>query len=133
MKINVKRTTFTPVSTVGVLSIDGAQECFTLEDTVRLPGVKVHGSTAIPAGTYTVVVNMSNRFKTRLPLLLAVPNYEGVRIHPGNTDKDTEGCILVGTSSGKDCVNSSRKAFAPLLQKIEAAFAAGERITLTIG
>ena len=67
--------------------------CHTLEDVQR--DVKIAGKTAIPWGMYKLIVNMSNRFKKRLPLLLDVPNFEGVRIHGGNTEQNTEGCILV--------------------------------------
>jgi hypothetical protein len=69
--------------------------CHTLEDVQR--DVKIAGETAIGWGKYKLIVNMSNRFKKRLPLLLDVPNFAGVRIHGGNTELDTEGCILVGT------------------------------------
>ena len=67
--------------------------CHTLEDVQR--DVKIKAETAIPWGMYKVVITMSNRFKRRLPLLLDVPNFEGVRIHGGNSEKNTEGCILV--------------------------------------
>ena len=56
--------------------------CHTLEDVQR--DVKIKAETAIPWGMYKVVITMSNRFKRRLPLLLDVPNFEGVRIHGGN-------------------------------------------------
>jgi len=69
--------------------------CHTLEDVQR--DVKIAGKTAIGWGMYKLIVSMSNRFKKRLPLLLDVPNFAGVRIHGGNDETDTEGCILVGT------------------------------------
>jgi len=83
MKIDLVRHVFTPRSTIGSLYVDGKFECYTLEDVVRL-GEKVYGETAIPEGTYEVQITFSNRFKRDLPLLLKVPGFEGVRIHPGN-------------------------------------------------
>jgi len=74
MKLEVKRKIFTDKSTIGELYIDGVFECYTLEDTVR-QGPKVFGKTAIPTGTYKVIVNMSNRFKRLLPLLVNVPEF----------------------------------------------------------
>lgn len=70
--------------------------CYTLEDQVRPDNVKINGKTAIPAGIYNVSVTMSTRFKKELPLLANVPNFSGVRIHGGNTDADSIGCVLVG-------------------------------------
>jgi hypothetical protein len=114
--------------------LDGQRACFTLEDAVRqgdIMLVKVSGQTAIPAGRYEVVVSWSERFKRRLPLLLGVPNFTGVRIHPGNTDADTEGCILVGEERADNRILSSRKAFDAIFPKIEAA-AAREKCFVTI-
>ena len=121
MEIVLKRKWFTPHSTIGELFIQAEHECFTLEDVVREPGVKVPGKTAIPHGTYEVVITFSNRFRKPLPLLMNVPMFEGVRIHAGNTAVDTEGCILVGTEKGDDIIYHSREAFDVLLGKIEAA------------
>lgn len=89
MLITVKRLYKTELSTIGELLIDGVFECFTLEDKER--DVKIKSETAIPKGTYKVIINQSNRFKRLLPLLLNVPNFEGVRIHSGNTNHNTEG------------------------------------------
>jgi len=96
MNLELKRIALKPTYTIGKLYIDGKYFCDTLEDTVRPAGVKIKGQTAIAAGTYKVEMTMSNRFKRVLPLLIGVPNFEGIRIHRGNTDIDTEGCILVG-------------------------------------
>jgi len=120
MELQLIRKIFTDKSTIGELSVNGAFECFTLEDRSRPGAQKVKGDTAIPAGTYEVVVNFSNKFQKFLPLLLNVPKFEGIRIHPGNTPKDTLGCILVGEGKGVDSISSSRIAFAPLFEKIQA-------------
>lgn len=132
MKLLLIRKNYTDSSTIGDLFIDGIYECHTLEDKVRPAGEKVFGKTAIPAGTYEVIVNFSNRFQTLMPLLLAVPGFEGVRIHCGNTAADTEGCILVGYTVGEDFLGDSRKAFSVLFPKIQAAYNRKETITLEI-
>lgn len=120
--------------TVSKLYIDGVYQCFVMEDAIR--DTKIYGRTAIPRGTYKVVVTMSNRFKTLLPLLENVPNYSGVRIHPGNTSADTEGCLLPGLSlgklEGKTAVLESRPAFAKIFRKIQEAIANGEKITIEL-
>jgi hypothetical protein len=126
MVITVKRLYKTENSTIGELLIDGIFECFTLEDKER--PVKIKGETAIPKGTYKVIINQSNRFKRLLPLLIDVPNFEGVRIHSGNSNHDTEGCILVGQTRNKNYIGQSRKAFDKLFKKMQAA----KNITLTI-
>jgi hypothetical protein len=119
MEMRVTRQVFTDESTIGELTIDGVHQCFTLEDKVR--DEKIFGQTAIPAGRYEVTVSFSNHFKKKLPLLMNVPNFEGVRIHPGNTAKDTKGCILVGMTKGTNVVSNSRDAFDALFAKILAA------------
>jgi hypothetical protein len=106
--------------------VDGLFQCFTLEDVER--PVKIKGETAIPKGTYKVIINESNRFKRLLPLLLNVPDFEGVRIHSGNSNHDTEGCILVGQTRNKNYIGQSRKAFEKLFKKMQSA----KEITLTI-
>lgn len=119
MELLLKRETLTEESTVGSLFVNGVFECYTLEDKVRKS--KIKGKTAIPSGRYEVVISFSNRFQKFLPLLLDVPNFEGIRIHSGNTANDTEGCILVGKSKGVNSVLNSRAAFVSLFQKIQAA------------
>lgn len=126
MKIQIKRLHKTENSTIGELTIDGVFECYTLEDKER--DVKIKGETAIPKGTYGVIINKSNRFKKLLPLLLKVKGFEGVRIHAGNSNHDTEGCILVGKARSVDYISQSRKAFDSLFAKMQKA----ESITITI-
>lgn len=126
MQITVKRLYKTDTSTIGELLVDGVFECFTLEDAERK--VKIKAETAIPKGSYKVIINESNRFKRLLPLLLNVPDFEGVRIHSGNSNHDTEGCILVGQTMNKNYIGQSRKAFDKLFKKMQVA----KDITLTI-
>lgn len=133
MKLKLTRAQFEPTSTIGRLTVDGAQQCYTLEDYVRPTGApKVFGQTAIPAGTYGVIVTHSPHFLRDLPLLLNVPGFEGVRIHPGNTAADTEGCILVGMDRLADSIGRSRLAFDALFPKIQAAIARGESVTIEV-
>ncbi len=119
MELILKRTDFTDESTIGELSINGAFECYTLEDKVR--PVKVKGVTAIPAGDYEVVITFSERFKRPLPLLLNVPNFDGIRIHAGNSAKDTDGCILVGKTKQADFIGTSAIALDGLFWKLVQA------------
>ena len=116
----LKRRWYSDRSTIGALTL-GDFSCFTLEDRVREPGVKVQDKTAIPAGRYRVVVDFSQRFQRRMPLLLDVPMFTGIRIHSGNTAQDTRGCVLVGEWRAPDWVGDSRRAFADLFFLINTA------------
>ena len=119
MDLLLMRKEFTTESTIGELFVNGVFECYTLEDMVR--PVKIAGLTAISSGQYEVVVTYSERFKRLLPLLLNVPQFDGIRIHVGNKAKDTHGCILVGKVKRKNAIESSRVAFEALFEKIVAA------------
>lgn len=132
MKMKVVRFMCGATCTVGELLVDGQHECWTLEDIVRPDGApKVAGETAIPHGTYKVIVNFSNRFQCDMPLLLGVPNFSGVRIHSGNLATQTEGCLLVGTGHTGTSVTNSRVAFNSLFAKIRNAISRGEEVTIT--
>ena len=91
---------------------------------------------AIPEGRYAVVVTWSPKFKMYLPLLVGdrVFNglFQGIRIHMGNTVKDTRGCILVGRNQIVGRVLESRKWLYELKQKIVEAKARGEPVWLTV-
>lgn len=117
--------------TIGKLYIGGVYFCDTIEDTVREDGVKVFGKTAIPAGTYQIMLTYSNRFKKVMPQLLNVPNFEGVRIHSGNTELDTEGCLIIGENKEKGKVLNSRVTYDKLMAIFNGRLA-GESIEITI-
>ena len=134
MQLRLERVQIDHDVTIGSLSADGVWQCWTLEDVVRPKGFKVPGQTAIPAGRYRVLITPSPRFKRDLPLLVDVPNFSGVRVHPGNTAADTEGCILVGAERGADgkSIGRSRVAFDNLFIKLSDALARREQIWLEI-
>ena len=113
--------------------------CDTLEPTWRdyeHGAYKVKGRSAIPGGRYAVVISWSPKFKQWLPILLGGPDFnrkwQGIRIHAGNTAKDTEGCILVGQNREVGKVLDSRKWLYELKQKIVEAKDRGEAVWITI-
>ncbi len=124
--IKVKRKWLTDKSTIGELFFDNSTEriCYTLEDCLR--DKKIDGKTCIPAGFFEVVFSFSNRFQKLLPLISNVPGFEGVRIHPGNTDVDTEGCLLVGFEKGDDMIMNSRSAFTFLFTQLKGGMENGK-------
>lgn len=123
MELKLIRKIFTEKSTIGELSIDGVFNCYILEDKDRKlesGGVKVYGLTAIPRGRYEIIISYSNRFKTYLPLLLSVPQFEGIRVHSGNDESASSGCLITGSSFKKDWVSGSKTAFNNLFKKLKA-------------
>lgn len=134
MQLKLNRIFKTNTFTIGELYINEKYVMDTLEDRVRPEGEKVYGKTAIPEGTYEVKLTHSPRFKKILPEILNVPNFSGIRIHTGNSSKDTEGCILVGTWDGEkeDWVGNSRIAFDELMALLEEATNNKEKVTITV-
>lgn len=122
MKVEVKRIFKGSEYTIGKLYIDGAYFCDTLEDMVRPKGEKVYGKTAIPSGMYRVRKTYSPRFKKVLPEILEVEGFSGVRIHAGNTAKDTEGCVLLGLNKTKGAVINSQNAVAFFMDRTPDEF-----------
>lgn len=121
MKLILERIYKAETYTIGKLFIDGKLFCDVLEDKVRPFGEKVYGKTAIPAGKYKVILNVSNRFKCLMPLLLNVPTFDGIRIHSGNTHEDTHGCLLVGKNTEKGKITESKKTFTELMSILKLA------------
>ena len=117
LKLDMKlvRTEFKDTQTVGKLYLNGVYFCDTLEDKNRdlnKNGVfdgsekKVYSETCIPFGQYKVIINQSPRFKRLMPRLLNVPHFDGILIHNGVTEKNSAGCILVGSYDGQKLVRS---------------------------
>lgn len=133
MKLTLKRDERGPDHTYGKLYINGTYFCETIEDEERAQ--KVMHETAIPKGTYKVILSFSNRFQKRMPLLLNVPNFEGIRIHNGNFADQSSGCPLVGrtrgTLNGRPAVLDSRTVFNELMTRLTAVDKK-ETITITV-
>ena len=123
MKLILTRIARKAEYTIGRLEDEnGMKICDTLEPTWRdYKGgeMKIPKKSAIPEGSYRVVVTKSRRFQKYLPLLVGVPGFEGVRIHAGNTSRDTEGCILVGQNLQVGKVLWSRITLEKLMKLIE--------------
>ena len=130
MNLRVIREPSTVAATMGILLIDGVFTCWTLEDVVR--EVKIPGETAIPAGRYEVRLSLSQRFQKLLPEILTVPGFTGIRIHAGNTQADTAGCLLVGRVRAYDRVEESKLALMHVMEHLRRATTAGDPITITI-
>ncbi|MEW5709836.1 MAG: DUF5675 family protein [Pseudomonadota bacterium] len=146
MRLVLERKWRLPQATIGELWRDSALLCYTLEDPVREVyderakawvwdrAFKIPGKTAIPSGNYQVVITESPRFGRPLPLLLGVPDFEGIRIHAGNRPQDTEGCILPGLTwtTGQPWVGQSREALAKVQGLIQRALDAGEAVYVSV-
>lgn len=103
--------------TLGVWLFDGQHFCYTLEDAIRPPGIKVKGCTAIPGGLYRLTLETSPRFGPDTPTILDVPNFIGIRVHGGNDPKDTEGCPLVAFERVGNSVRGQAKD--PLVSRLK--------------
>lgn len=130
LQLQLKRIYPTDNYTVGHLYVNGVYFSDTLEDPVREK--KIRGDTCIPYGTYEITYNRSPKFKRDLPRLLDVPGFEGVLIHPGNTVKDTEGCILVGFNDEKGKLSRSRVTSDTLNDLISTNIRNGEKVLIEI-
>lgn len=120
--------------TIGELYVNGSHFAYTLEDMVRevkgqpVESWKVQNVTAIPSGRFEVKMTYSVRFKKIMPELQAVPGFTGVRAHGGNTDADTDGCILVGEMKDNEGIHNCAAVLEKLAAIIEATIRANGRV-----
>lgn len=128
MKLTLTRTDANDQRTKGQLVIDDIPIAYTVELPLGDGGV----GCAIPAGTYEIAVTLSQRFGRMLPLVMDVPDRSGIRIHPGNTKSDTDGCILPGFMETPDGVAESASACSAIQAKIAASLAQTEQVFLTV-
>lgn len=152
MELQVIRKYKKDTYTIGSLYVDGEWFSDTLEDKDRglkctmfpeeIRAKKVYGETAIPTGTYEVKMTYSGKFATRswarkyngkVPEVLDVKGFAGIRIHPGNSDKDTYGCLLIGRNTVKGKVTQSVDYYYKLLDNyIVPALKRGDKVMLNI-
>ncbi len=128
MQLHVKRRWIRPTSIIGVLSNDSnGWTCFTLEDPDS-------AGDRIPVGSYRIIIDFSNRFQKEMPHIIGSKEVDnrGIRIHCGNTQADTEGCILLGVGRTEDSVYGSRTAFEQFFKDLKEAIDNGEAVTLDV-
>ena len=149
MKLEVLRISSQADSTSGILFdvTDNVRKfmCYTVEDEYRK--TKVHGETRIPAGDYKLGLRKVGGFHTRykskyssmhigMIQVLDVPGFEFILLHPGNSDENTKGCLLMGQSQESNLikpdgfVGSSVSAYKSIYPKIANAIASGVECTI---
>lgn len=131
MKLELVRIANRPTYCIGKLYVDGEYFSDVIEDTDRgldnsmtvseILKKKIKGQTAIPTGLYKIEITYSQKYKRMMPLLIGVKGYEGIRIHSGNTSKDTEGCLLVGKNTKVGMVTDSRNTYQRLFARLQNA------------
>lgn len=117
--------------TIGRLYVNGEFLCNTIEDVDRklnqnmsateIQRNKVAAETAIPTGTYAMRVTMSPKFKRELVEIQNVPGFSGIRVHRGNTEKDSAGCLIVGENTSKGRVTNSTKYELQITEMVKKA------------
>ena len=151
MKLKIVRKWPKASYVIGVFYVSGARLSNSLEDTDRgleqrmpvgkINQIKIKGKTAIPKGTYKVILSVSPKFKDRVwgrkynglvPEILDVKGFSSVRIHPGNRASDTEGCPLIGDNTAVGRLTNSTNRYYGLMDKLVPAWEKGEEITLEI-
>ena len=128
--------------TIGILYINNKYFCEILEDTDRglkdsmsleeIKKIKIKDQTCIPYGKYQILMTYSPKYKKIMPLVNNVKGFEGIRIHSGNTNKDTSGCLLPGFNKIKGQVINSRETFNKLYSLIQTAINNKENVTIEI-
>lgn len=146
MLLEIKRAFLGRDSILGILSVDGKPFCFTVEDELRKE--KIAGETCIPEGCYEIKLRneggMTKRYGEKFDFhkgmlwLQDVPNFEWVYIHIGNTDKHSEGCILVNyngmidTEFGGGTGGFSTQCYTDLYKMIIADMEKGNKVHIVV-
>lgn len=149
MQVTNDRILLLPTRTIGHWKVDGVFLCYVLEDVVRdrdvdgdgdvdvadVAAFKVYGQTAIPAGRYRITVEHSPKFGPDTLTIHAVPGFDGIRIHSGNDESNTEGCPMLGYQLSQNAtirVGTTKPAVEDFKAMVQAAIARGEQVWLTV-
>lgn len=131
----LNREVFKDDFTLGQFYINGEHFAYTCEDKDRhleIGGEKIPAQTAIPRGRYRLTASPSNRFKRIMPLIKAVPHFDGIRIHGGNTHLNTEGCPLIGEERTDDGVRKCSEVVDTLIRRIMDEEKRGNMLYVTV-
>jgi hypothetical protein len=126
---------FTDEYTIGKLYASGVFVCYTLESYDRYleyGNAKVQNNTAIPRGLYSMTVNFSERFQKKMPLIMNVPGFTGIRLHSDNSVVNTDGCVLVGMSKAIGKVLGSIDVVTTIIELMDKAITSGQSITIEV-
>ena len=129
MELTLKRIAYRPSYTIGHLYAGHRRVCDTLEPTADTRRTR---HPCIPAGRYPLVMTKSPRFGRWLPLLLGVPGRNGIRIHAGNTPRDTQGCILPGENRKVGRVLDSQECLRRIINLYNQAKERGEPVYIAV-
>lgn len=131
-QLTLKRIYKKDTYTIGKLYVDNTYFCDTIEDKDRgltqdmslekIKSIKVYGETAIPYGTYDCEITYSPKFKRELPLIKDVKGFDGIRIHSGNSAKDSLGCVLCGENKIKGGLINSKQTLERLMKILNKQF-----------
>lgn len=131
MRVLIDRKWKKDAYTIGRVYVDDAFLCNSIEDKDRgleqymsvgeIDRLKVYGETAIPRGKYKVTMTYSPKYKRVMPQVMNVKGFSGIRIHSGNTAKDSLGCVLLGDNTKPGWISNSRKRCAEFEKMLNAA------------
>jgi hypothetical protein len=130
----LERDTYTSRSTTGTLYHDKNKNGVVdsqdkvLAQTLELPYLENQRNvSSIPFGDYSVRPRTSQKFKDHF-IVDNVPGRGGILFHVGNYPRNTQGCVLVGSTKGKDFVGNSRNT----MNKLNKGYGRNKRIHLRV-
>ena len=142
MRVTLKRIAFKDKYTIGKVYINNKYFCDSIEDKDRglydwqsedyIKEVKVKHQTAIPYGIYKLLWSYSPKYRRMMPEISGVKGFSGIRIHSGNTEEDSSGCILLGFNKKVGMVLDSRNTCKKFDDIIEGYYKKGEPMTFEI-